>query len=138
MSLSHGIRRLVIHLRSFLNVLSRYVSFPLRLVHRLFHNLLRLYSRVASTQLQRIDNDAPSDRLEVAGSSQPILSQWNDQLPSPPGGWPTSNVFLPILPLATAPSSSTHVLQSSSVAPEFRPYTPSDVIKMRYNKCPIM
>ncbi|KAJ8594025.1 hypothetical protein M405DRAFT_785153 [Rhizopogon salebrosus TDB-379] len=136
MSHSHEIRRLANHLRVFLNMLSRYLSYPLRLVHRLFHSLLQKYSHVASTRLQRIHRDEPAG--QVAGSALP---QFNNQLQIPtPSVPPFNSSSLPILPFPTAPPSSNHAQQPSSASPgpvestEFQPFTPSEVI--RYDKKP--
>jgi hypothetical protein len=147
MSHDHEVQRLAIYLRVFLNVLSRYLSCPMRLVHRLFHCLLQKYSRVTSTQLQvqPIHRDGPSDRVVGSSSSHSILPQHNNQLqvPSPPG--PSSNSSLPTSSPSTAPPSSpstttpssNHALQPPSADPvEFQPFTPSEV--RRYNKDPSM
>ncbi|OAX43355.1 hypothetical protein K503DRAFT_853348 [Rhizopogon vinicolor AM-OR11-026] len=123
MSPRHEPRRLAIHLRGFLNALSRYFSFPLRLVHSLFHSILQRYSRVASTRFKRIPNtDGPSGR--VAGS---ILPQHNlSQLFPVPLPGPPSN---------PSPPPSNHVPQPNPATPvEFQPFTPSEV--MRYEKRP--
>jgi hypothetical protein len=132
MSHNREVRRLEIHLRVFLNVLSRYISYPLRLIHRLFHWLLQKYSRVTSTwsRLQPIHRDSPLDR--VAGSSHSTLPQYNNQLQVPSPSGPSSNSSLPISSLSTAPPSSNHALQLPSSPPvEFQPFIPSEV--KRYN-----
>jgi hypothetical protein len=130
MSHNHEVRRLAIRLRVFLNVLSRYISYPLRLIHRLFHCLLQKYSRVMSTWLQPIYRDGPLDR--VAGSSHSTLPQYNNQLQVPSPSGPSSNSSLPMSSLSTAPPSSNHALQLPSSPPvEFQPFTPSEV--KRYN-----
>jgi hypothetical protein len=133
-----GNRRLATHTRAILNVLSRYLSFPLRLVHRLLHSILELYTRVASRRLQRIHTGGHSDK--VIGSCESTLPQYHNQLqiPVPSISGPPSNISLPstILPHATAPPSSTHALQPTPSAPAngptFQPFMPSEVT--RYNK----
>ncbi|OAX43356.1 hypothetical protein K503DRAFT_708684 [Rhizopogon vinicolor AM-OR11-026] len=133
----HETQRLVIHLRALLNVLSRYLSLPLRLMHRLFHSLWQRYSRVASTRLKRSNADGPSDL--VAGSCQPILPQYNQpQIPVPSLPGPPLNSSIPTSPLAPAPPSLNHAVQPTSAnlaeSSMFPPFLPSEVI--RYDKPP--
>lgn len=138
MPLGHENRRLATHMRACLNVLSRYLSFPLRLVHRLFHSILELYTRVASTRLQRIHAGGHSDK--VIDSCESSLPRYRNQLqiPVPSISGPPSNTSLPltILPHATSPPSSTHALQPTPSAPAngltFQPFMPSEVT--RYKK----
>ena len=136
-----SLQRLTIHLRTFLKVLSRHLSFPLRLVYRLFQSLLQLVSGVAPTRrFQLIDTNTPSDR--VAGSSQSVrVTPQRNQLSVPsllvPG--PSSNPSLPILPLTTVTPSSNHApAQPTSLTKNstFEPFTPLEV--MRYQKHPTM
>lgn len=142
-------------MEAFLNMLSRYLSFPLRFVHRLFHSILRPYSRV---RLQHIYAGGHSDRVaglnqppdilpqyrhsdRVAGSSQSTGIPHNQpQVTVSSLSGPPSNTFL--MPLPTAAPSSTHhdTLQSNPAGPAkiptFQPFMPSEV--MRYDKPPTM
>ena len=140
MSFCRQVRRVAIHLRTFLNALTKCFPFPLQFVRRLFHSLLRLHSSVASTQ-QCISTVAPPDHWQVASSRQPsTLPLWNGPVSPQPGGYIASNVSSPIPPLSTNPPSSAQVQQSSSAVPavptNLRPFMPSKVT--RYNKFPTM
>lgn len=94
-------------MKAFLNMLSRYLSFPLRFVHRLFHSILQLYSRV---RLRHIYGDGHSDR--VAGSSQPpnILPQYRHPNriagSSQPTGIPHDQPQVPVSSLSGPPSNT--------------------------------
>ncbi|KAG1752368.1 uncharacterized protein EDB91DRAFT_1102074 [Suillus paluster] len=141
---NHDSRRLLDHLRVFLNMLSRYLASPLQLVHNLFRALLRLYFK-SRRRFQRIPIDAQPER--VAGSSQPPIifpqALYNNQLQVLPLTGPASNPSIPLLPIHAPPSSSSYVLQPPPAAlvnsqsrnfAEFKPFIPSEV--MRYDKAP--
>ncbi|KAG1893440.1 uncharacterized protein F5891DRAFT_772184 [Suillus fuscotomentosus] len=112
MSRRHEVGRLTNRSRVFLKALARYVAFPLRLVHRLFHALLQLYSR--RCQFLPVQRDGRVER--VTGSFQPSLLPIHTQA----------------LPTSTNLGQQLH--PAPSVHSVFRPFTPSQV--MRYNKTP--
>ncbi|KAG2115767.1 uncharacterized protein F5147DRAFT_380512 [Suillus discolor] len=137
MSRRHEVGRLTNLWRVFLKALARYVAFPLRLVHRLFHALLQLYSR--RCRFRPVQRNGRVER--VTGSFQPSLLPSNTvqlQVPPPSSGSAT-NSFVSLLPVHTqALPTSTNLGQQLHPAPSvrsvFRPFTPSQV--MRYNKTP--
>ena len=136
MSFSGQVRRVAIHLRIFLNMLTRYFPFPLQFVHRLFRSLLRLYSRVISTQPQCMSTDTLSNR--VAGSRQgpTILPSWNCPVSPQPGGSTAPGASSPIQPPSAGPPPSTQTSAAAlAVDKAFRRLTtPFNVI--RYDKLP--
>ncbi|KAG1734999.1 hypothetical protein EDB19DRAFT_1122896 [Suillus lakei] len=138
----HEVGRLTNQLRVFLKALARYVAFPLRLVHRLFHTLLQLYSRNITSRRQFLPIQRDGRLERVAGSSQPpILPLSNTQLQAPPLPGSATNSFVSLLPVQAPPTSANHGPQLPPATPilcqtrsEFRPSTPSLV--KRYNKNP--
>ncbi|KAG1873592.1 hypothetical protein DFJ58DRAFT_759127 [Suillus subalutaceus] len=126
--------KLTNRLRVFLKVLARYVAYPLRLTHRLFHTLLQLYSR--RRQFTPTQRDEHLER--VAGSIQPhILPLSNPtQLQVPPPSGTATNSFVSLLSVHTPVTLANHGQQPAPVHchPVFRATTPSQV--MRYNKNP--
>ena len=136
MSFSRQVLRVAIHLRTFLNVLTRNFPFPLHFVHRLFRSLLRIYSRVVSTQPQCMSTDALSN--QVAGSRQgsTILPLSNDPVFPQPGASTAPSVSSPIQPPSADPPPSTQTDAAAlAVDKAFRRLTtPFNVI--RYDKSP--
>ncbi|KAG0697316.1 hypothetical protein DFH29DRAFT_946926 [Suillus ampliporus] len=139
MSRNHDVRMVLNRLRVFLKVVSRYLAFPLELVHNLFRTLLRLCF-ACRRRFQHIHTDTH----RVAGSSQPLVlfpqALSNDQLQVPSLTGPASTSSIPLLPVHAPPSSSNYVLQPPLAAAqsrsftEFQPFIPSEV--MRYDKAP--
>ncbi|KAG1805185.1 uncharacterized protein BJ212DRAFT_877498 [Suillus subaureus] len=135
MSRRHEARRLINLLRVFLKALARYVAFPLRLIHRLFHTLLQLYRRRQFLPTQR---DGHLER--VAGSIlPPILPVSNHtQLQVPPLSGTAANSSVSLLSPATSANHGQQLRPAAPILPQchpvFRATTPSQV--MRYNKNP--
>ncbi|KAG1763189.1 hypothetical protein EDD22DRAFT_518426 [Suillus occidentalis] len=137
MSRKHELGRLLNQLRVFLKALARYVTFPLRLIHRLLRTLLQLYSR--RRQYLPIQRDGRLER--VAGSIQPpILPLSNRTQPQvPPLSGSAANSIVSLLSVPTPANLAGHGQQLPPVVPilsqcqsDFRPTTPSLV--KRYNK----
>ncbi|KAG1752371.1 uncharacterized protein EDB91DRAFT_512302 [Suillus paluster] len=145
MSRNHEFGLLTNHLRVFLKALPRYLACPLRLLYRLFHILLQLYSRSIRSRRQFLRAQTDGRQKRVAGSIQPpipLLPLCNNQLQVPiqPSAF-ASNSSVLLSPVHTPPTSVNHALQLHSVGPvpsqgqsEFRPFAPSQV--MRYGKKP--
>ncbi|KAG2042020.1 hypothetical protein BDR03DRAFT_944335 [Suillus americanus] len=139
MSRKHEAGTLTNRLRVFLKVLARYVAFPLRLIHRLFHTLLQLYSRRG----QSLPTQSDGHLERVAGSMQPpILPLSNHtQLQVPPLSRTAANSSVSLFSVHTPATSINHGQQLPPGAPVvlqchpvFRAIMPSQV--MRYNKSP--
>lgn len=138
MSRKHEVGRLTDRLRVFLKVLGRYVTFPLRLIHRLFRTLLQLFSR--RRQFLPIQRDGRLER--VAGSIQPPilpLSNHTQLVQVPPLSGSVGNSIVSLLSVHTPATPPGYGQQLPPVVPvlsqcqsDFRPTTPSLV--KRYNK----
>jgi hypothetical protein len=141
MSRKHELGRLSNQLRVFLKALARYVTFPLRLIHRLLRTLLQLYSR--KRQYLPIQRDGHLER--VAGSIQPPILPLSNrtQLQVPPLSGSVANSTVSLLSAHAPAKSAGHGQHLPPVVPvlsqcqsDFRPTTPSLV--KRYNKSATM
>lgn len=133
------VERLTSRLRVLLEVLVRYVTFPLRLIHRLFHTL---YSRRRQF-LPILQRDGQPE--QVAASIQPPILPLSNrtQLQLPPLSGSVANSIVSLLSVHTPAISAGHGQQLPPAAPalsqcqlDFRPTTPSLV--KRYNKSATM
>ncbi|KAG2138067.1 uncharacterized protein EDB93DRAFT_1253450 [Suillus bovinus] len=128
----HEVDKFTNRLRVFLEALTRYVAIPLRLVHRLFHTLLQLYSRRRRSLPVRREGHVE----QVAGSFQPSLLPLSNtvqlQVPPPLSSGSAANSFVSLLPVHTPSTSINQGQQPLPAVPvvpqsqsDFWPFTPS-------------